>query len=76
VKKPVKQHGKKKTKRPVKKSVHAKQTTYLVRDGDSLSTIATAQLGKERRWVDIAELNGLEPPYTVQPGTRIKLPPR
>ena len=75
-KKPAKKHAKKQAKRHVKKHAQPKQVRYVVRNGDSLSTIATQRLGNERRWADIAKLNSLDAPYTVQPGDTIKLPRR
>lgn len=74
--KPPKQVKHKKPKKHKAKKHHSKPLTYVVQNGDSLSSIATQQLGVEHRWVDIAKLNGLKPPYTVQPGTTIRLPKR
>ncbi|MFA5270329.1 MAG: LysM domain-containing protein [Patescibacteria group bacterium] len=45
--------------------------TYTVKDGDTLYVIGQ-QLGKD--WKKIAELNGLEPPYSLDVGQTIKLP--
>ena len=45
--------------------------TYTVKDGDTLYAIAQ-QLGKD--WKKMAEVNGLEPPYSLSVGQTIKLP--
>jgi phage baseplate assembly protein W/LysM repeat protein len=37
--------------------------TYLVRDGDTLQSIATALTGNAEGWMDIAQLNNLRYPY-------------
>ena len=47
---------------------------YVVRPGDTLSGIASSQLGEAGRWSEIAKLNGLKPPYRIRVGQRLKLP--
>lgn len=55
---------------------------YVVADGDDLRRIAIREVGDAEAWFDIAELNGLRPPYisttgmpgTVRPGDKILLP--
>lgn len=55
---------------------------YVVTQGDTLQTIATRLLGDARRWIEIAALNRLSPPYvseqalpgTVRPGDRMLVP--
>jgi hypothetical protein len=54
------------------------------RYGDTLQRIALRELGDASRWVELAELNGLRPPYLTDPalaragvlayGASIKLP--
>jgi N-acetylmuramoyl-L-alanine amidase/LysM domain len=48
--------------------------TYTVRKGDTLSTIAKAQLGDSARWREIAKLNGLGDPYVIRVDQTLKLP--
>jgi len=50
--------------------------TYTVKPGDNLWGIAKRQLGDGRRVNEIAELNGLQEPYRIQVGDKLKLPPR
>jgi hypothetical protein len=45
--------------------------TYTVKDGDTLYAVGQ-KLGKD--WKQIAELNGLTPPYSLNVGQTIKLP--
>ncbi|MFD3574781.1 LysM peptidoglycan-binding domain-containing protein [Streptomyces sp. NPDC058644] len=52
----------------------ATTSTYTVRKGDTLSTIAKAKLGRAARWPEIAELNGLKAPYTIHVAQELKLP--
>lgn len=49
---------------------------YTVVAGDALSTIAQGQLGSVRRMKEIAELNGLQPPYALRVGQKLKMPPK
>jgi len=49
---------------------------YLVRPGDSLWKIAKTQLSNPNRWPELAQLNGLQPPYKLLIGQEIKLPDR
>jgi len=63
-----------KTETPVDSSATADVTsgeTYTVKDGDTLYVVGQ-QLGKD--WKQIAQLNGLEPPYSLKVGQTIKLP--
>jgi len=45
--------------------------TYTVEGGDTLYAVGQ-KLGKD--WKEIAELNGLEPPYSLDIGQELKLP--
>jgi len=49
---------------------------YVVRPGDTLSGIAESQLGSAHHWRQIAEINGLEPPYKIRVGQTLRLPGR
>jgi nucleoid-associated protein YgaU len=49
--------------------------SYTVRSGDTLTGIATSELGAERRWQEIKKLNGL-PGDLVFPGQTLVLPSR
>jgi nucleoid-associated protein YgaU len=48
--------------------------SYVVADGDTLSTIAKRLLGSAARWKEIAELNGIEDPTRLRVGRRLRLP--
>jgi proteasome lid subunit RPN8/RPN11 len=48
--------------------------TYTVGEGDTLWRISDRLLGNGSRYQEIAELNGIEPPYAVDPGTVLKIP--
>jgi nucleoid-associated protein YgaU len=50
--------------------------SYVVQDGDSLSRIAARQLGDSSRYLEIAKLNGLKNPDTLDVGTPLKMPAR
>ena len=47
---------------------------YTVVEGDSLSKIARDVLGNMDLWPQIAEINGIEAPYTIYPGQTLTLP--
>lgn len=47
---------------------------YMVQAGENLKSIATAQLGDESRWQELAHLNSLSLPYFVSPGLLILVP--
>jgi hypothetical protein len=56
-------------------TVSGYNTTYLTREGDSLTTIAAQQLGNYDYWHDIADLNGLRDPFYKYPGGfKMKIP--
>ena len=47
---------------------------YIVQAGDTLSKIASAQLGSAGKWRLIAELNGIVNPNRIRAGQRLRLP--
>jgi nucleoid-associated protein YgaU len=49
--------------------------TYVVKAGDTLTSIAQSQLGQAARWREIVELNRITDPNRVVEGTTLKLPP-
>jgi LysM repeat protein len=48
--------------------------TYTVKAGDTLGAIATRELGSFSRWPEIASLNGIRDPATLQVGQVLRLP--
>ena len=48
--------------------------TYTVQSGDCLMDIARKRLGDPHRWGEIANLNGIGPPYTIYPGDVLQVP--
>ena len=52
----------------------AARKTYVVRAGDTLSTIAARVLGNQALWKSIATLNGIRDPSSLKAGTRLVLP--
>ena len=48
---------------------------YTVRSGDTLTSIAERQLGKQSRWREIQRFNGM-PDALIVPGQELKLPTR
>ncbi|MGJ5826078.1 LysM peptidoglycan-binding domain-containing protein [Streptomyces ossamyceticus] len=52
----------------------APTTTYTVRAGDTLWSIAASKLGDGNRWREIADLNSLKDPDAITPGQTLKLP--
>lgn len=53
--------------------MHAAET-YVVRQGDTLATIAAERYGSPDRWQEIGTLNGIDDPRDVTVGQTIKLP--
>lgn len=49
-------------------------STYRIRKGDTLQTIANRQLGATKRWVELRKLNPNVDPQRMQIGITIKLP--
>lgn len=54
----------------------AHERTYTVKDGDTLGTIASQQLGSASRAAEIATLNGIDDPALIRKGAVLKLPPK
>ena len=50
--------------------------TWIVKRGQSLATIASAEYGDPRAWRVIAEANGIDNPLALAPGARLLLPAR
>jgi len=50
-------------------------SSYTVKAGDTLSTIAERVLGHASMWPDIARLNQIAAPYTIYIGQALQLPP-
>jgi nucleoid-associated protein YgaU len=50
------------------------RTTHLIREGESLHSVAQQRYGKPGAWRRIAEINGITDPRKVRPGTTIFLP--
>ncbi len=48
-------------------------TTYKVKKGDSLYNVAKKELGSPEKWVGIASINKLKPPYSLNSNQIIKL---
>lgn len=66
-----KEGKKKETKEDKKDTIKNTTSTYKVKAGDTLSKIGQ-QLNI--KWQDIASLNGIKSPYTIQIGQTIKIP--
>jgi nucleoid-associated protein YgaU len=49
---------------------------WVVKRGQSLATIASAEYGDPRAWRIIADANGIDNPLSLAPGTRLLLPAR
>jgi LysM repeat protein len=59
---------------PIQSQVSPTPKTYTVQSGDCLMGIARKRLGDPHRWREIANLNGIGPPYTIHPGDVLKVP--
>lgn len=59
---------------PARTAVRVAATTYTIKGGDTLSSIAEALYGSERRWVDIAQANPRVDPTKLRVNQVIKLP--
>jgi nucleoid-associated protein YgaU len=60
--------------KPTQSADASKGSTYTVRKGDTLYSIAQRELGNKSRWQEIAALNGGND--SLSPGATIKLPAR
>jgi len=49
---------------------------WVVKRGQSLATIASAEYGDPRAWRIIADANGIDNPLDLAPGTQLLLPAR
>lgn len=49
-------------------------TLHQVAARDTLANLAAAYLGDAGRWREIAELNGLDDPFRLEPGRTLRLP--
>lgn len=47
---------------------------HFVEAGDTLWEITNKYYETPHRWIEIAEANGLKPPYTILAGQRLRLP--
>ncbi|MBD3653080.1 LysM domain-containing protein [Kangiella sp.] len=56
------------------KSVQSDTIQYTVRSGDTLGSIAKKMLGNAQRYLEIAELNNIEPQAPIYVGQQLKLP--
>ncbi|WP_028973405.1 CIS tube protein [Spirochaeta cellobiosiphila] len=52
---------------------HTKQ--MVLREGETLTSMASREYNNPACWRDIAEANNIEDPMNVEPGTVLKLPP-
>jgi nucleoid-associated protein YgaU len=50
------------------------RTTHMIRDGESLQSVAQQHYGHPGAWRRIAEINGITNPQRVRPGTTVYLP--
>ncbi len=58
---------------PTSRATHDVRS-HVVREGDSLPSIAYAQLGDPTRWRDIAEANGIDDPLRLRAGQTLSIP--
>lgn len=49
-------------------------STYLVKDGDTLDSIAARVLGDVTKWQKLAVINAIRDPKALTPGQVIRLP--
>lgn len=64
------------TPRPSTAAPVASGRTYTVKRGDTLSVIASRELGRSSRWPEVAKLNNLRDPDRLTVGQRLRLPAR
>jgi nucleoid-associated protein YgaU len=53
----------------------AGRRSHVMRQGESLQSLATASYGRPQEWRAIAEANGIDDPLRVRPGRSVMLPP-
>lgn len=53
------------------RKLYAKAASYTVKRGDTINSIAKAH---KANWKKIAKLNNLKAPYTIEPGSKLKIP--
>jgi nucleoid-associated protein YgaU len=58
---------------PTSRSTNARRT-HTTTEGDTLQSVAYAELGKPAYWRAIAELNDIDDPLRVAPGTTLLIP--
>jgi nucleoid-associated protein YgaU len=58
---------------PTSHSINSRRTRELI-DGDSLQSVAYHELGKASSWRALAELNAIDDPQRVRPGTVLLIP--
>lgn len=49
--------------------------SHIIKEGETLDWIASQEYGNSNHWRYIAEVNGIDNPFKVAPGTVINLPP-
>lgn len=70
-----KRKGKKKPKSKRGRELRgSKKKIYVVKPGDTLSSIAARKLGSHKRWREIARLNGIRDGARLRPGESLRLP--
>lgn len=52
------------------------QATHTVKKGETIQKIAAEKLGDASRWTDIAKLNGIRDPRSLQVGKILRIPPK
>ena len=57
-----------------KEELNKKSESYLVKKGDTLWDLADKMLGNGSKWKEIAKLNGIKDPRSLQIGTKLKIP--
>jgi len=66
--------GKETTQASAQTQASTPSKTYKVQSGECLMGIARKLLGDPHRWREIANLNGIGPPYTIYPGQELEVP--
>ena len=71
------QNRKKKNRRsqsPLSMPAQSSPILYIVKEGDTLTSIAARELGDWRLWIDIADTNGLRDPDFLTIGQQVRMP--